>query len=227
MFLYLKGGIIRDVPELGISKSNASRGTNIKYNERIYSYDRDFEMNTRIKVLVVGDSFARDFANILLETKFSNNIEISYLFSPIDPKINKRIDQADCIFYSFSYSRRMGIVNLEIPENAFEKSYCVGTKNFGSNNGIFYNYKGKDYYEQRTPMIKGIVDRNNNLEKQWGDKFIDLIAYVVDKEGKVPVFTPDHRFISQDCSHLTQDGARYFASLIENDYNFILNKIIQ
>jgi hypothetical protein len=222
LFLYLRGGTIRDVPELGISKSDASRGTNIKYNERIYLYDHDFETRNKIRVLVVGDSFARDFSNILLETKFGDKIEISYIVNLVDPRIIKRIQEADFVFYS-----RIDIGDLNISKDAFEKSYCIGTKNFGSNNGIFYNYKGKNYYKQRTPMTRGIVDQNNKLKKQWGNNFIDIIGYVIDKQGKMPVFTPDHRFISQDCSHLTRDGARYFALLIENDHDFILNKVIQ
>jgi peptidoglycan/LPS O-acetylase OafA/YrhL len=222
MFLYLKGGIIRDVPELGLAKSNTFRGTNIKYNERIYSYNHDFEMNNRIKALVVGNSFARDFANILLETKFRDTIEISYIDDYTDSKIIKRLQEADIVFYS-----EMDINTLEISENTFEKIYCVGSKNFGSNNGIFYNYKGKNYYEQRTPMIKGILEQNNKLKKQWGNKFIDLIGYIADNNADMPVFTPNHRFISQDCNHLTEDGAKYFASIIENDNNFILNKFIQ
>jgi len=46
---------------------------------------------------------------------------------------------------------------------------------------------------------------------------VSLIAKVKDDDGKVPVFTPDHMFISVDCRHLTQAGARMFARLIEND----------
>jgi peptidoglycan/LPS O-acetylase OafA/YrhL len=222
MFLYFQAGILKDVPELDITKSNISRNFHAKYNDRIYSYDHDFLTNGKLKILVVGNSFARDFANILLESKYSDVIEISYVFNYDDPRTMKRMQSADLVFLS-TFDKN----NINISEIDLEKVYCIGTKNFGSNNGIFYNYKGKDYYEQRTPMIKGTLDLNNSLKTQWENNFIDLIGYVIDENNKMPVFTPDHRFISQDCSHLVQAGAQYYSVLIENDENFILNKILK
>jgi hypothetical protein len=38
---------------------------------------------------------------------------------------------------------------------------------------------------------------------------------VLNEEGKVCVFTPDHHFISADGKHLTAAGAKYFAERID------------
>jgi hypothetical protein len=75
-------------------------------------------------------------------------------------------------------------------------------------------------------MIKGTLEANETEREQWEEKFINLIGYVVDKDNKMPIFTPDHKFISQDTSHLTQAGAKYYAWILEEDKEFILNKII-
>ena len=46
-------------------------------------------------------------------------------------------------------------------------------------------------------------------------------------DGGVPVFVNDGRFISQDCRHLTQAGAQYYASLIDLEkYTTIIMKIL-
>ena len=34
-------------------------------------------------------------------------------------------------------------------------------------------------------------------------------------DGSIRVFSDENKFISQDCIHLTQGGARYYAQVIE------------
>lgn len=222
IFIYLKAGVIRDIPELVISKNSVERNMHAKYNDKIYTLDLNFKSVNKIKVLIIGNSFARDWANILLESKFNKMIEISYIYQPENHKdLDKRVNKANYIFYSTVTHKKLK--ELHINDT---KVWCVGTKNFGVNNGIFYNYLGSDYCNQRTLMEKGYIESNNKLKKEWKDKYIDLVNLVVDKDFTIPVFTPECKFISQDCRHLTKSGAQYFASLIETQPNFILNKEI-
>ena len=39
------------------------------------------------------------------------------------------------------------------------------------------------------------------------------------EDGSIPVFTDNNKVISFDCRHLTQDGCKYYAKILE------LNKI--
>ena len=39
-------------------------------------------------------------------------------------------------------------------------------------------------------------------------------------DGNIRVFTPNNKFISQDCRHLTKHGAIYYASIIDFDKIF-------
>ena len=51
-------------------------------------------------------------------------------------------------------------------------------------------------------------------------KFIDMMAPVMIDETHVRVFTDDNKFISQDCRHLTQAGAQYYAQILNLDSIF-------
>lgn len=42
------------------------------------------------------------------------------------------------------------------------------------------------------------------------------------QDGRMPVFSDDGRFISQDCRHLTKAGAQYYAKLM--DWNRFLER---
>ena len=64
---------------------------------------------------------------------------------------------------------------------------------------------------------KKYLERNIVLQKQWGLKYINLIDMVIDNNNTMPVFTPECKFISQDCIHFTKSGAIYFAHLFEKN----------
>jgi peptidoglycan/LPS O-acetylase OafA/YrhL len=219
-YIYLKAGVLKDIPELDVSKSQTVRNMHATYNSRIYDYDKDFTSSTEtLKVLVIGNSFARDWVNVLLESKYKNNLDISYIYDPSNHKaLMDRIEKSNIVFYSTPSLHDLRELGIEET-----KLWAIGTKNFGTNNGIFYNYKGDDYYKQRTLMEKGYLDQNNILRIEWGDKYIDYIGKVIDQNLTVPVFTPSHKFISQDCRHFTKAGAQYFAQLFENELTSIFN----
>jgi len=217
LYLYKIQGIVRDVPELELYKSR-SYGGNIymSYNEHVRNLTRTFSDNDKIKVLVIGNSFARDWVNILMESEFGKRMELSYVEKMNECRdINVKLNKADYLFFS-----ALGREEFEILSEKFaidtSKCWCVGTKNFGSNNGVFYSKRGtSNYCYQRTAMDSGYIKINEELKKQWGWKFIDLIGMNIDKYGKVPVFTPHCKFISQDGRHLTRAGAVYFAENLD------------
>ena len=219
LWIYFQAGVIRNVPELGISKATATRHMHALYNERIRDYDVDFHSTGKIRTLVVGNSFARDWINVLLESAYANELEISYIENGMDYKtLRQRASTADVIF--FSATTLHDVNKAEIDER---KVWVIGTKNFGTNNGVFYNHRGPDYYQQRTEMESGYADANQRMKREWGSRYIDYIAKVVDKDNRVPVFSPSGQFISQDCRHFTKSGAEYFAELLNSDLAAIFN----
>jgi hypothetical protein len=220
--IYTQKGILKDVPELDLFVGINNDSHN-NYNHLIYNLDKDFSSNNKIKILVVGNSFARDWCNILLESNFKNSIAVSYIFAPLqNPLFFERVKSADLIFLSTYSMEQFKKLNISL-----DKVYCLGTKNFGTNNGYFYNYRGDDYCIQRTKINKSYLDFNSKLKDEWQNKFIDLIDLVIDENSTVPIFNENCKFISQDTRHLTKDGARLYAKIISNDSIFkqmIFNK---
>jgi peptidoglycan/LPS O-acetylase OafA/YrhL len=221
LYIYKNAGVLHDVPELEISKSNIKRNMHSLYNDRIYKLDKDFSNSNKIKVLVIGNSFARDWANILLESKFSNKIEISYVYDAYQcSNIRSRVNKAQYIYLSAS-NEAPSHLNLAKIIDDFnmdtKKVLIVGTKNFGINNGSVYNKRGElDYCDQYISMREGYLEENLKMKNIWQDKYIDLIALIINEDKEIPVFTPNCKFISQDSAHLTHAGAKYFSTLIEN-----------
>lgn len=217
--IYIKGGVVRDVPELYISKFD--KVNHKGYNEKINQYDRSF-VTDKPHWLVVGNSFGRDFSNTILESTISDSIELSYI--RIEnyklPLYADRFANADRVFFSSLGIDEQAVTELELicQANGFnvENLVIVGTKNFGTSNGQFYIHRNSpDYYMQRTQMEEGYYERNALLKSIYKERYLDLIGLVIDDNMTVPVFTPDHHFISQDCRHFSKGGAIWFSQLID------------
>jgi peptidoglycan/LPS O-acetylase OafA/YrhL len=176
-YIYSLSGVIRDVPELDKhygqhKKISRKDETNILYNSRIYAMDKKFsDTSKKIKVLVVGDSFARDWSNVLLESAYANKIELTYIFSLNEAKdADERFSQAQYIFFSaLSKEEFQAIQQTHKIDTA--KVWIVGTKNFGVSNGVFYNKKhDASYCSQRTEMDKGYFEKKRAPQKTMGIK---------------------------------------------------------
>lgn len=222
--VYLNAGVFKDIPELDIRKENKIRGIHAMYCDIPYKWDNEFSTNDKVKILVIGDSFGRDFSNILNESKISKKIEISYIY-PYSQKYiedrKKRIDKADLIFSTLSQPNKDidGFLIKMLPK---EKLYIVGYKNFGKSNGIIYNSFKENYYEQSVFLDEIVLQNNRELEKKYGNHFINMISVVQKKDKSIRVFTDDNKFISQDCRHLTKAGAIYYSKLL--DLEWIIKK---
>ena len=225
--IYEKGGLIRDVPQLSLSlgKHNDPK-VHEKYNDRNYLLNKDFESKDKIKVLVIGDSFSRDWINILIESDFSKRLEISYLELFLSANFNenylltKRVKNADIIFVS-----RLDLKDIQKYMIPISKTYCIGDKNFGENNGIFYNSSNIDFCYKKTKPSKKVVLRNLELKSQWKkNAFIDLLDLIKDENDSIPVFNKDCKFLSNDTKHLTQSGAILFGQKVKPQLEKIFNE---
>jgi hypothetical protein len=227
--LYFRGGVTREVPEFDITTAAASPTTNggwrrsaawRPYNERIFRYDTGFAGDGRVKVLVAGKSFARDWANVLLESPYADQIDLS--FSPKLanlPEVQARVRAADVVFVENQSREEIERLDIDVA-----RLWILGPKYFGKNNGIFYNYRGADYHGQRAPLPPEYRERAALLRRQWGSRYLDYFAKVVDARETVPIFTPSKKFISPDGQHLTERGAQYFAELFAADLAPILTR---
>jgi len=220
--IYLNAGVVRDVPELGITKDSAHRGMHGQYCDIPYNWNKDFTDTDKVKVLVIGDSFGRDWANILNESAICDEIEISYVFpkrAADMEQYRQRVESADVIFRSISVSENdvTDYLPAWVPS---EKLYFVGYKSFGSSNGMIYSHRNSpDYFAQTVTLDASVLADNEALAAQYGDHFVNMIAAVQNEDGGVRVFSDNGYLISQDCRHLTKYGAMYYSRIL--DLNWI------
>ena len=212
--VYLKAGVVRDVPELNITTDNAHRGMHGEYCDRIYEYNKDFpsDKEGKMNVLVSGISYGRDMANVILESIYADSINLSYVYKWDESYIN-RIQEADYIFTFNNKDKVPYYVWANVHPTT--KVYGIGSKHFGLCNGIAYTHRFEaDYFNHSEPLHPIYKSINEDWKTQWGDEYVDFIAMSTLPNGEIRVFTDDHKFISQDCYHLTQAGARWFAKQI-------------
>lgn len=213
LWIYSQGGVVRDVPELNICKDSPDPTAFERYTDRIYQFDHEFTSKKKgKKVLVIGNSFARDFANVLLESSFVDSIQLSYHYDFEDCPLT-RIRQCDRIYF-FGWKHQVPeVVWQSLKPHA--EIWGIGTKNHGTSNGIFYkNRHRKDYYVQRTTIKQDFYTVNRLLREEWQTQYVDLLSLTLQPDSTAPVFTPDHHFITYDGMHLTPAGARFYVRLI-------------
>lgn len=220
-YIYLQAGVVRDVPELYIDKKDIHRGLHSEYNDKIYKLDKPFETEKE-HWLIIGNSFGRDFTNVILESPIADKVEVSYIFEGkhIEPNYSERFATSDKVFFSTKGVTKEKVAEVEslCVANGLtpDQLIIVGEKNFGENNGQFYINRNKPYYyEQRTKVNEKILENNLFMKSLYGNRYLDILSLVIDGNNTVPVFSPDHHYISQDCYHFSKGGAVWFAQLID------------
>lgn len=213
LWVYQKGGIVRDIPELDIQEGVTDPKIFERYTDRIYQYDHEFSHdNSKKKILVIGNSFARDFANILLESPLRDRIQLSYHYAFVDCPIS-RVRQCDRIYF-FGWKHDVpDVVWKNLKQGA--DVWGIGTKNHGTSNGLFYKFRYyDDYFSQRTTIREDFHIVNQLLCDEWQGHYVDLLSLTILPDSTVPVFTPDCHFITYDGKHLTPSGTRYYSQRV-------------
>lgn len=211
--IYLNAGVVRDVPEIDAYVNNAQRGMHIAYCDRIYSYNVDFPMNDKPNLLVIGNSFSRDMANVILESNIKDSINLSYI-NELKPSYTERIAKADKIFIFGSKKKVPEYLWSNLKKGV--EVWGISTKSFGVSNGaIYYNHNKPWYFDQTVPVNETVLEINREWKQEWGEYFIDMMQLAMVGEDRVRVFSPQHKFISPDCDHLVRGGAQYYASVLD------------
>jgi len=220
-YFYMKAGVVRDVPELYINKNDIHRGMHAEYCDRGYQYNKPFTTNKK-HWYVIGNSFGRDFVNVILESSIADSVEISYSTDQQFKKETARFAAADKVFISTLGLSEDLVTNIEIMSVAnglsLDDIIIVGEKNFGESNGQVYIRRNKpDYFDQYIEVedTERYIIQNQILANKYGSRYLDLMGFVTNDEGKVRVFSPDHHYLSADNLHFSVGGARFFAELID------------
>ena len=111
------------------------------YNERVFQFKKtSFSSQNRMKVLVVGNSFGRDFVNMTSETLNTANAEIVYrddlsdCILPYRDALSKALfGSADVIVFASGYRKECISADIQFAQAHEKNIFYVGTKDFGYN----------------------------------------------------------------------------------------------
>lgn len=196
-----------------------------QYNRIPFRYQqRPFPAADRTRnVLVLGNSFARDFINMGLETGALAGVDLSYWAvencQPAPPALLAQMRQAGAVVLAsgvlasnihcardrMAQARAAGVRHIVV----------LGTKQFGYNtNAIMLLPESRRYGYRAHPLAYALADNAAARAALPAESYVDLLALLDDGTGTVPVFTPERKLISQDRRHLTRAGARFIGEKV-------------
>ena len=150
-------------------------------------------------VLVLGNSFARDFINMGLESGAFAHVDVSYTAvetcQPLPPGLTDRIKLLE---------------SLQVAH-----IIVLGTKQFGyNNNAVLLLPEAERYKFRARPLDYAIRDNAAGRAEIPARYYVDLLAMLDNSSRTVPVFTPERKLISQDRRHMTRAGARFMGEKV-------------
>jgi peptidoglycan/LPS O-acetylase OafA/YrhL len=210
-YYYKNNGVVRDIPEFEISKSDPYRPFPKQYNDRNYQLDKDFQKNGRKNILVIGDSFGRDWVNILRESGVDKKMNISYHMD--DDSVGRaRILQSDVVFIANNIKWTDEYPYLT--SSLFDKKFFrIGTKGceFYPENLYVLHRKDRAFYKTRIRVLYSRLVISEEEKSIYQHKYINMIHILMGKDGQVPVFSENKKFLFVDSGHLTRAGAQLYA----------------
>ncbi|BAJ01458.1 acyltransferase family protein [Shewanella violacea] len=208
--------------------SKYSYGVNPQaYADRPYSLAKhNFESDGQ-KMLIIGNSFARDIYNALKENDATDGYEVIYLANyNNDISLSRNLlSHADVtILVSSSGMANKIIAPSTLKASAIESKnemdkysngnyYYVGTKNFGFNNNFIKQINWDSSKNYMVEINKSNIYADKIESNIFADNYINLLELFREK-NKTRIFTDDHRFISFDTDHITKDGALFLGKRI-------------
>lgn len=223
---HLTSGFYSRWPELAGRDAGFSAGQNIAYNTGPDRYAGQPlpAGGGRLNILVIGDSFARDFINMGMETGAlaGRNLSLASLGdcpAALPDSVMENVRRADLIVLSSAFDvERVDCIRQRVGrlrQATRVRLVVIGTKSFGWNNNAIMLLDPDTRYAYR-PLPTDDVRRANEAARRTlpPDVYVDVLAMLSDGEGRVPAFTPERLFISQDRAHLTQAGARYVGAML-------------
>ena len=224
-FWHSTSGQMQRWPELAYGDQYGTR-LNAAFNVSARRFiSADFsgdEKNTN--VLVIGPSFARDFINAGLENGYFSRHNLVYLpgFHPCwnNPATYAELfAHSDVIVFAAQYDKTDATCLMRIRDDISQltdaRLLVIGTKNFGWNINAVMRLPESKRYDYRARVMDNAMKANREARSVLpASMYVDQIGMIIDADGRVPVFTPEQKLISQDRKHLTKYGAGYIGAII-------------
>jgi peptidoglycan/LPS O-acetylase OafA/YrhL len=199
------------------------------YNEKAFSYKSDsFSLDQRKKILIVGNSFARDFVNITTESFNLKNVEIIYrddLGHCIGANIGldqyKFFQVADVIvFAGGAYTRECVENDISFALTNNKNIFYIGTKDFGYNLNWIILLKNQYRYNLYNPISPESFALDMAMSELIpANHYISLLKSTV-VAGGIPITDASGHMLSTDRAHLTKYGAIFFGKKVVSETSY-------
>ncbi|MEN3746478.1 acyltransferase [Sphingomonas sp. HF-S3] len=222
LVFHATSGFYRNWPELGRDDPGSVNHANIAYNlepERYLGATLSERRGARARVLVLGDSFARDVVNMglaagVLDPAATRLTRIRACHDRVGRQLRGVLARAELIILArrsqpgdvACIARLAGLLQA----NSSAPVVIVGPKSFGWNNDAVMRLAPAVRYAYRAAPDAQVRAADAALKRSLPPgHYVSILGLIGDAQGRVPVFTPDRKFISQDRMHLTRAGAAW------------------
>jgi peptidoglycan/LPS O-acetylase OafA/YrhL len=189
------------------------------YNERAFKYKKEkFSDTSLTKILILGDSFARDFVNITLENFDVTRAQIIYrddLEECIDDHLKKVSShlfiEADVIVFAHGNLKSdCYLKDIEFAKNRAKDIFYIGTKDFGYNLNWLIRLDKEQRKNQFNPIAFSAILADKEMARAIpSEYYISLLGPTLVKKN-IPITDHAGRMLSTDRKHLTKYGALFF-----------------
>ena len=193
------------------------------YNQRVFQKKRDsFPSDGNLKVVVVGNSFGRDFVNMTTETFDLKNVDIVYrddfseCIAPFENKTAEALYNASdiIVFASGDVNERCLADNIRFTRERNKELFYIGTKSFGYNLNWIARLQPRDRGNQWNRIPRDVLEFDVKASRTVPrDNYISLIKPIV-RDGYIPITDTDGRPISIDRTHITKYGAMFLGRTV-------------
>ncbi|MDY0206177.1 MAG: acyltransferase family protein [Pseudomonas sp.] len=189
------------------------------------------------RLVVLGNSFARDFINMLLEHNLDRKFDIVYDdlgCNVTEQRLAQMLHGSQYVVLANAWA--LGVDASDAYEELAvcvddlnsriqgRKLFVLGAKNFGWNNNFVKMLPSNSFVMAKTKPLDNI-DNFNRMAVLGIDGYIDMLGLLKNSSGEVNIFTDEGKFITYDTNHLTKNGAKYLAAIVfEKTELAVLNK---
>lgn len=205
--------------------------TSIAYNQGVHRFQTDaFPAGDGSNVLVLGNSFGRDWANVVLEAKAETPVNLVYrsdhydcFGENLDPTFQGLLSAADIVFMASSILPQPHCVadDVAIVTESGGRIVYVGTKHFGYN----LNWIMRVPAEQRTNLSNALLHETLLHERKMAAvvpkvHYLSVLDAIMVGE-RVPITDAQGQLLSPDRTHLTRAGARLVAGALSHSLSIM------
>ena len=195
------------------------------YNKRVFGFQIDtFTDGPGAKVLVLGNSFGRDFVNVVLESEPDTPLNIVYRSDHYDcfadnpdRVIHDLLATAEIIFLASDVlpQERCVLDDIARITRSGGRVFYIGTKHFGYN----LNWIMRVPRDQRANLSNPLLEETLVHEREMASivpsqHYLSVLGAISTGE-RVPITDAQGNILSPDRTHLTKAGAKLVAELMD------------